>query len=218
MQRFFCDCCGQEITSKERRYGIVFYNRKEKTQKLELHLCPTDIKKVRQMRFAPMKNVRVRTIPTFYNIIETYMDKSTSLYQIPEWNLDQIRSVCHKDPRKLFTEDGKRYYTPEYILSKVDGSIEPDKADESLMNYVYLLYCKQTSDERAEYRTKWHNNKGFNKSDSKFMSGMAKYYFDHHNEKNPMSEKQLAEIRRRFRKYVEQVANILNEEDLVLLG
>ena len=216
MRRFFCDCCGKEITSKERQYSIVFYDRTEKTQQLELHLCEKDVKKVRQMRFSPMKNVRIRKIPKFYNIIEMHLNKQTSLYQVPEWNLDQIRSINHKDPRRLFTEDGRRYFTPEFILSRVDGSIEPERADERLMNYVYLLYCKQTADERLEYKTKWHNNRGFNKSDSKFMSGIAKYYFEHSHIQHPMSDKQLAEIRRRFTKYAEQVANILNEDEVLL--
>lgn len=218
MRRFFCDCCGMEITAKERQYGIVFYDRTECTQKIELHLCEKDVKKVRQMRFAPMKNVRVRTIPKFYNIIETHMGRQVSLYQIPEWNLDQIRSVNHKDPKRLFTVDGKRYYTPEFILSRVDGSIEPEFADKQLMGYVFLLYCKQTGDERKDYTTKWHNNRGFNKPDAKFMSAMAKVYFDNSEKEHPLTEKQLEEVRRRFPKYAEQVADILNDEDVIIPG
>lgn len=210
MIRVFCDCCGKEITTKGKQYGIVFYDRKEKTQKIQLHLCEDDVKKVRNMKFVPMKNVRIRTVPKFFNIKETHLGKEKSLYVIPEWNLAQILSVKHIDNRNLFTEDGKRYYTPEYILSCVDGSIKSVTPDEKLMQFVQKLYEKQTDDEKAKYETKWHNNIGFNKSDAKFMSAMARESFA--KGWKSLSEKQLAEVRRRFTKYATQVSDLLNEE------
>ena len=209
MRRFFCDCCGMEITSKEKQYGVVFYNKSEKTSKTVLHLCGTDIKKVRNMKFVPMKKVRVRKIPTFYNVIESHLGKDKALYMIPEWSLDQILSVNHKDPRNLFTEDGKRYYTAEYIISTIDGSIDKEYATENLMKYVQLLFNRQTDDEKAKYETKHHNNVGFNKPDAKFMSAMARESFN--KGWSSLSDKQIEVVKDRFIKYAEQVANIMNE-------
>ena len=218
MRRFFCDCCGKEITNKELQYGVVFYNRTLKQQKLELHLCGTDIKKVRNMKFVPQKNCKIRKVPNFYNIIEMHLGLQKSLYQIPEWNLDQIRSINVKDPKKLFLENGKRYYTKEYILSLIDGSIhykwngyvwDKEKSDQKLMEFVQKLFNKQTDDEKNKYETKWRNNVGFNKPDAKFMSAMARLSF----EGKPLSDKQIEVTRARFIKYAEQVANLLNEEN-----
>lgn len=209
MIRFFCDCCGKEITKKDLQYGIVFYNRTTKKQKIELHLCENDVKKVKNMKFVPQKNCRIRKIPSFYNIIETHMGFSKSLYQIPEWYLDQIRSINVKDPKKLFLSNGKRYYTKEYILSLIDPVVNPENADKRLLEFVQKLFNKQTDDEKSKYETKWHNNVGFNKPDAKFMSAMARISF----EGKELSPAQLETTRKRFYKYAEQVANLLNDEN-----
>lgn len=209
MIRFFCDCCGKEITKKELQYGIVFYNRTTKHQKMELHLCLDDVKKVRNMKFVPEKNCRKRKVPDFYNIMEMHLGLQKSLYQVPEWNLDQIRSINVKDPKKLFLSNGKRYYTKEYILSLVDPAINHKNADYRLMEFVQKLFNKQTDDEKSKYETKWHNNVGFNKPDAKFMSAMARISF----EGKELSPSQLDVTRKRFYKYAEQVANLINEEN-----
>ena len=212
MVRFFCDCCGKEITRKDLQYGIVFYNRTTKHQKLELHLCENDVKKVRNMKFVPEKNCRKRKIPDFYNVMEMHLGLQKSLYQIPEWNLDQIRSINIKDPKKLFLSNGKRYYTKEYILSLIDPAINKN-ADKALIEFVQKLFNKQTDDEKKKYETKYHNNVGFNKPDAKFMSAMARLTF----EGKELSESQLEVTRKRFIKYAEQVANLINDENEIEL-
>lgn len=212
MVRFFCDCCGKEIMKKELQYNIVFYNRTTKHQKTELHLCLDDVKKVRNMKFVPEKNCRKRKIPVFYNIIEMHLRLQKSLYQIPEWNLDQIRSINVKDPKKLFLSNGKRYYTKEYVLSLIDPAINKN-ADKALIEFVQKLFNKQTDDEKKKYETKYHNNVGFNKPDAKFMSAMARLTF----EGKELSESQLEVTRKRFIKYAEQVANLINDENEIEL-
>ena len=210
MRRFFCKCCGKEITTSSKRYTIKFYDRKEKKTETIMHLCEDDIKKVRNMKFVPEKNVRIRTIPKFFNIIETHEGKEKSLYMIPEWNLKQIHSVAHADNKNLFLENGKRYWTPEYVISLVDGSIKSVTPNEKLMQFVQKLYEKQTEDEKAKYETKYHNNRGFNKPDAKFMSAMARVSFE--KGWQALSEEQINKVRKIFMKYAEQVADIMNEE------
>lgn len=211
MRRFFCDCCGKDITKKENRYNVALYDRTNKTTKTVLHLCAVDIKKVRNLKLIPQKNVRLRKTPNFYNVIESHLDKEKSLYILPSWNVDQLLSIDMKDPTKLKTEDGYVYYTKEYILSRVDGSYKPEDAHKHLIEWTQLLYNHQTEDEKKDYKTKHHNNRGFNKSDAKFMSAMAKVAFD--KSSDTLSEKQWAQLLKMFTKYAEQVANILNEEN-----
>ena len=211
IRRFFCDCCGKEITTEELRYNVAFYNKKEKKQKTMLHLCEIDMKKVRNMKFVPQKNVRLKKMPEFYNIVECHMGKEKSLYVVTAWNLDQILlTMDRKDPTKLFCENGKRYYTKEYVLGRIDGSIKPEEKDETLMKYVQLLFNKQTIEEKAKYETKFHNNVGFNKPDAKFLSAMARESFA--KGYASLSPAQIDETKRRFKKYAEQVADLLNEE------
>lgn len=206
MRRFFCDTCGKEITTEEKRYNIALFNRATKKQKTILHLCETDVKKVRNMKYIPKKNCRVRKIPTFYNVVESHCGKDKSLYIITDWNIDQLQSINTKDPTKLYLEDGRRYFTKEYVLALVDSkNIE---GDIHLMHYTQLLFKKQTNDEKAKYETKYHNNVGFNKSDAKFMSAMARESFNKGIES--LSANQIDTVRKRFTKYAEQVANILN--------
>jgi len=209
MRRFFCDCCGCEITDHANRYTICLIDKKSKKSKAVLHLCATDAKKVRQMKLVPMQNVRVRRFPKLYNVVEKHADRQKALYILPEWNVDQLKSLKRTDRTKLRTADGLIYYTKEYVLSRVDGSFKPEEARKKLIEWTQLLFNYQTEDEKKSYETKHHNNRGFNKPDAKFMSAMARVAFTQGYE--CLSEKQWQVIYKRFVKYAEQVANILNE-------
>lgn len=210
MRRFFCDCCGKDITVKANRYNVSLFNRTTKTSETKLHLCADDIKKVRNMKLVPMSNVRIRRIPEFYNVVVSHLNKSESVYILPEWNVTQLESLNRKDPTKLRTADGNIYYTKEYILSRVDGSVKPEQAKHRLIEWTQLLFKHQTEDEKKNYETKYHNNRGFNKPDAKFMSAMARVAFDRG--EDALSDKQIAQMYKMFTKYAEQVADILNEE------
>ena len=209
-KRIFCDCCGKELLQElDMNYNIIFYDRQEKTSKTVLRLCETDVKKVRTMKFVPQKNCRIRTLPKWYNVVEHNAGKQKSLFQVPEWNLDQILAI-NNSKKTLFTVEGKVYYTKEYVLSLVDGSIKTKiDLDKWLINFNQGLYNMQTSDEKAKYATKWHNNVGYNKPDAQFMSAMARLSF----EGKELSYDQIATLRKKFKKYAEQVANIINEKN-----
>ena len=112
---------------------------------------------------------------------------------------------------KLRTADGDIYYTKEYILSRIDGSVKPEQAKHRLIEWTQLLFKQQTEDEKKSYETRYHNNRGFNKPDAQFMSAMAKVAFD--KGEDALSDKQVARMLKMFTKYAEQVANILNEEN-----
>ena len=211
MRMFFCDCCGRDITDKEDRYAVALYNRAERKTQTILHLCNNDMKKVRNLKLVPMSNVRVRKIPSFYNVVENYQGKQISLFILPEWNITQLESLNKADRTKLRTKNGDIYYTKEYVISRVDGSFKPELAVHKLIEWTQLLFNQQTQDEKKSYETKHHNNRGFNKSDAKFMSAMARIAFDKGEE--ALSEKQLAVMRYKFIKYAEQVANLLNEQN-----
>ncbi len=211
MRRFFCDTCGKDITDKVNRYNVAIYNRSVKTTETKLHLCADDIKKVRNMKLIPMANVRVRKSPDFYNVVESHLGKEHSLYILPEWNIKQLESLNKKDMTKLRTAEGNIYYTKEYILSRVDGSVKPEQAKHRLVEWTQLLFKHQTEDEKKNYETKYHNNRGFNKPDARFMSAMAKVAFD--KGEDALSDKQVDQMFKLFTKYAEQVADILNEEN-----
>lgn len=211
VKHIFCDCCGQELMPElDMDYRVAFYDREERKQKTVLHLCEKDIKKVRYMKFVPQKNCRIRKVPKWYNVIEYNAGKQKSLFQIPEWNLDQILAI-NNAKKTLFTIEGKVYYTKEHVLGLVDGSIKTKgkTPEQWLFEFVQKLYNRQTTDEKAKYETKWHNNVGFNKPDAQFMSAMARLTF----EGKELVGDQLPTLQKRFIKYAEQVANLVNEEN-----
>ena len=213
-RKVFCDCCGNELMlALNMDYNIAFYDRKEKKQKTVLHLCDKDVKKVRTMKFVPQTNCRIRKVPNWYNVIEYNAGKQKSLYQIPEWNLEQILAINNRK-KTLFTVEGKVYYTKEYVLSLLDGSKKTDfrTPDEWYIYFNQLVFNKQTSDEKSKYETKWHNNVGFNKPDAKLMSAMARLTF----EGKELSEDQMQILRDRLPKYAEQIANLVNEGNEVV--
>jgi len=207
MRRFFCNCCGKEL-GDDNKHRVVLRDRMEKKDKTALYLCEKDVRLVEKMKFIPYTNVRERRIPKFFNVKVAYPGgKEKTLYVVPEWNIPQINALDKTDKTKLFTRDGHIYYTPEYVLMTIDRE---DIGTKKLLEWIRLLFTKQTDDEKKEYKTKWHNNQGFNKPDAQFMSAMARVSFDKSDE--ALSEKQLEVVRKRFRKYAAQVADLLNDQ------
>lgn len=201
MKRYFCDHCGREI---KKPINVVIKSKTTKKRKTIMHLCEADAKYVKRMVYSPFKNIRARNIPDFYTVhlYDTDARKTTGLYMITEWNLKQLLSY-KKDSIPLIQADGRRYYT----IEEVRTAIENDKY--ACLEFCRLLFNKQTPDEKKNYETKHHNNEGFNKSDAKWLSAMAKLSFDKNND--AVSDEQLKIIIKRMKKYAAQIAALLNE-------
>lgn len=212
MRRFFCSCCGKEITDEYNRVVIRNKQGKSKDETI-LRLCEDDKKLVERIKLIPQKNVRIRTLPQWYNVKLVHCEKGSkdvekTLYMIPEWNLDQLYALSKADRTKLRTVNGDIFYTKELVLLKTAG--DDELSIKFLLKCLRLLYMKQTEDEKKEYKTKWHNNVGFQKADAKFLTIFAKITYDKSDD--ALSPKQLEIVRKRFKKYAEQAANLLNEE------
>lgn len=229
MRHYFCDCCGVEVTDKLDRHVIVAKNRKTKKSQQMLVLCPTDAKRLHQIKIPPQTNVRKQNAPAWYLLSEkkwTPVDdelkrSTTGVFIVPIWNLEYITGTFKRDVQ-LRQKNGALYYTSELIARLVSGEYyktvkhlsdfeAEHNAIKVLLGFVHLLWRYQTDDERKTYETKYHNNRGFNKSDAKFMSAMARLYADNGYSVDMFSDKQIETIRKRFRKYQEQVSVIVNE-------
>lgn len=207
-RRMFCDCCGREITIDSERYNVILRDRAEKKDNKILQLCVDDVKTVRRMKFAPSKCVRVRKLPKFYNVKISHLGKEESIYVVPDYQAMQICNLKKIwSASKLIGSDGRQYFTKEYILYHIESGADARK---NLLEWNRLLFTKQTEDEKKEYKTKWHNNAGYNQSDAKFMSAMAKITFDKSDD--AITDAQYETLKKRFKKYAQQVADLLNEE------
>ncbi len=206
-RRMFCDCCGREITTDSERYTVILRDRTEKKDKKILQLCADDIKLVRRMKFTPNKCVRSRKTPKFYTVKISHLGKEESIYIVPDY---QAMQICNLKKiwaaSKLIGSDGRQYFTKEYILYNIESGKDARK---NLLAWNRLLFTKQTEDEKKEYKTKWHNNAGYNQADAKFMSAMAKITFDKSDD--ALTDAQYETLKKRFVKYAQQVADLLNE-------
>lgn len=207
-RRMFCSYCGREITTDSERYNVILRDRTEKKDQKILQLCADDIKIVRRMKFTPNRCVRTRKLPKFFTVKISHFGKEESLYIVPDYQAMQICELKKiGSASKLIGSDGRQYFTKEYILHHIEFG---DDARKNLLAWNRLLFTKQTEDEKKEYKTKWHNNSGYNQSDAKFMSAMAKITFDKSDD--AITDAQYETLKKRFRKYAQQVADLLNEE------
>jgi hypothetical protein len=206
--KYFCDHCGCEITTDSDRYNVIFRDRTEKTDKTEMHLCAADIKLVNKMKFAPCRATRSRKEPKWFNIKVAHLGKENTLYMIPDYQTVQVLNLKHEGLHKpLRKYNGMMYWTKEEVLYTINHT---ELAKTQLLAWNRMLFQKQTEDEKKDYETKHHNNVGFNKSDAKFMSAMAKITFDKSDD--AITDAQYETLKNRFTKYAQQVADLLNEE------
>jgi hypothetical protein len=73
---------------------------------------------------------------------------------------------------------------------------------------LIALYDRQTADEKATQDTKHDNGVGFNGADARILSSIAQWY----KRTGRLSEKQIALVRRKIRKYATQLTRIANGE------
>ena len=75
--------------------------------------------------------------------------------------------------------------------------------DDYVIGALIRIYSFQTVDEQEWEKTSYRNDMGFNGTDAKIMTRIAKYY----GKKHWMSDKQLALVKRKIPKYWGQLIN-----------
>jgi hypothetical protein len=90
------------------------------------------------------------------------------------------------------------------------------KSDKAVYRGLVVLYQRQTADEKSSENTKHQNGVGFNATDAKFGTSLAKQVltWQEATQKkypNPLSKGQIDAARRMIRKYAGQLANVANE-------
>ena len=79
--------------------------------------------------------------------------------------------------------------------------------DAFLIRALNELYRRQTEDERRVERTRHFNNRGFNSSDAKRLTSIAKW-----SQRGPLTSRQIALVRHRMQKYAAQITEIANQK------
>jgi hypothetical protein len=69
------------------------------------------------------------------------------------------------------------------------------------IRHLLFVYSCQTQDEQVSEKTKYTNGKGFNGRDAKILSSIALYFIKY----GRLSEKQMAVIEKRMKKYHRQL-------------
>jgi hypothetical protein len=82
------------------------------------------------------------------------------------------------------------------------------KSNKMVSRSLVKLFEKQTEDEKSSEETKHHNGVGFNGTDGKFLSSLAKQVL----QGRTLTEKQLTHARKKLIKYSGQLAKIANGE------
>lgn len=78
--------------------------------------------------------------------------------------------------------------------------------DKVLINALMKLYAEQTADERSTGETRHNNGRGFNGTDSRFLSSVAEFY----KKRGFLTDKQKACVRRKLAKYNRQLTRLAN--------
>lgn len=92
--------------------------------------------------------------------------------------------------------------TKEIITNKIDSNLN------WLCRGIVAIYEKQTADEQQAETTNKHNNVGFNGTDAKFGSSLAKQIIAGRN----LSPKQIEGAKRMMKKYAGQLLKIAKEK------
>lgn len=94
----------------------------------------------------------------------------------------------------------------EYIKSKLSTSTQ------WALKCLTVVYGNQTQDEQQVGITHHHNNKGFTGTDANFMTSLAQQY----ERKGYLSNKQMAHVMKRMKKYHKQVSVACDETKLIV--
>lgn len=78
--------------------------------------------------------------------------------------------------------------------------------DKVLYGALMKLYAEQTSDEQANGETRHHNGRGFNGTDSRFLSSVAEFL----KKRGFLTDKQKYCVRRKLVKYNKQLTRLAN--------
>lgn len=98
------------------------------------------------------------------------------------------------------SEPARRVWTEDEIRHLVATN------DKVLVGALMKLYAEQTSDEQANGETRHHNGRGFNGTDSKFLSSVAEFY----KKRGFLTDKQKHCVRRKLAKYNKQLTRLAN--------
>lgn len=96
--------------------------------------------------------------------------------------------------------ENKRVWAEDEIRELVQTN------DKVLYGALKKLYAEQTSDEKADGRTKHQNGVGFNGIDSGFLSSVAEFL----NKTGFLTDKQKAITRKKLIKYNKQLTRLAN--------
>ncbi len=132
------------------------------------------------------KHMRSRKTETFYTLLKT--------------QLEELESMFSTDKSDLHDRDGNHIWS----VYEVRSCMEND--DKFLFERLHDLISFQTLDERDAYETKYANNVGCNKPDSKFLTAMDKLLA----EGKELTPKQIESVRARMSKYVRQLTTYIN--------
>ena len=77
-----------------------------------------------------------------------------------------------------------------------------------LIRALNELYLRQTEDERKVEQTRHTNHRGFNSSDAKRLTSIAKW-----SQRGPLTSRQIALVRHRMQKYAAQITEIANQKE-----
>lgn len=79
--------------------------------------------------------------------------------------------------------------------------------DAFLIRALNELYLRQTEDERKVEQTRHTNHRGFNSSDAKRLTSIAKW-----SQRGSLTSRQIALVRHRMQKYAAQITEIANQK------
>jgi len=210
MRKQFCSYCGRQLVDG---YTISTKSMEKGSKQLTaMHLCAGHFRTLERLKFCPVFKFtrKMKKWPLCKVMYSTKVDGKRVkrlLYTIPSWNLKEVMELNKESPvQKRFTSDGTvRIWTEEQVRSQIESS------NQFAIRCTQLLYAKQTEVEKKDYKTKFSNGNGFNKSDAKFGSAMARKAFDKGNDS--LTEVQLVALRKLLSKYCNQLTQLLFEDD-----
>lgn len=94
----------------------------------------------------------------------------------------------------------RKYWTKREIANNVQNNYEWTK------RAILALYERQTIDEQISQHTNHDNNRGYNKTDARFMSSLAEWIKSNRS----LTSKQLFVARKKLEKYHAQLTDIAN--------
>ena len=115
---------------------------------------------------------------------------------LKKWLADRNVTIAEPAPEK----PARRVWTEDEIRTLVATN------DKVLYGALLKLYAEQTSDEQANGETRHHNGRGFNGTDSRFLSSVAEYL----KKRGFLTDKQKYCVRRKLVKYNKQLTRLAN--------